>query len=162
MLVDSENEITNPEPVDLAEVAGHVVALARANATETHIAIEEKWERAGVLGDPVMLEQLARNLVENAIRHNRPGGWIRVETAAADGKGILRVSNSGDLIPDYEVPHLFEPFRRLKTGGSGGERGFGLGLSIVRAIVGAHSGQIETFALPEGGLSVTVLLPAMP
>lgn len=158
MLIDSENEITNPEVVDLADVAVHVVALARAGATRAGIEIEDQLAPAEVLGDPVMLEQLARNLVENAIRHNRSGGWIRVETTIAGCRAELRVSNSGDLIPDYEVPHLFEPFRRLNTGSPGGDRGFGLGLSIVRAIVHAHGGQIEAVALPEGGLSVTVSL----
>jgi signal transduction histidine kinase len=159
LLIDSQNEITDPERVDLGDIAEHVVAAARGSARELGIETDLKSEPAVVLGDPVMLEQLVRNLVENAIRHNHQGGWLRVETTAEAGHAMLIVCNSGDVLPEYEVPNLFEPFRRAGPPKGPGERGFGLGLSIVRAIVIAHSGQIGARPRAEGGLAVTARLP---
>ena len=113
-----------------------------------------------MLGSPVLLERLVHNLVENGVRHNlRTGGWVRVRTGEDPaGCAWLEVSNSGPVIPPYEVERLFEPFHRY-----GAERlhasGAGLGLSIVRAIAQVHHGRIATVAREEGGLTVTVRLP---
>jgi signal transduction histidine kinase len=114
---------------------------------------------AAVLGDALLLERLVRNLVDNAIRHNvGAGGWVRLQTATGDWARLV-VSNSGPLVPRYDIPSLFEPFRR-----AGGERvgvngSTGLGLSIVRAIVRAHAGVVIAEPGDEGGLVITVSLP---
>ncbi|WP_406300564.1 sensor histidine kinase [Embleya sp. NBC_00888] len=111
----------------------------------------------------MLLERLVQNLVENGIRHNTPeGGWVRVTSRTdADGSAIVEVTNTGPAVPKYEVPSLFEPFRRL-----GAERlatrapGAGLGLSIVRAVARAHGGEVHAEPREGGGLTVTVTLPA--
>jgi len=113
-----------------------------------------------VAGNPVLLERLVQNLVENGVRHNLPAnGWVQVRSfARPDGWAVVEVSNSGPVIPRYEVPGLFEPFRRYNA-----ERvhspGAGLGLSIVRAIAKAHGGDVLAEARDEGGLFVRVTLP---
>jgi hypothetical protein len=86
------------------------------------------------------------NLVENAVRHNRPGGWVEVDTGRAGPLVVVRVANGGPHPPD-QVATLFEPFRRLGADRTGSDRGAGLGLSIVKAVAAAH-----------GGLEVTVEL----
>ena len=112
-----------------------------------------------MVGDPSLLERLAGNLIENAVRYNHLHGriWVRTETDGEQAR--LVVGNTGFEVEQADVPGLFEPFRR---GGRErtGARGSGLGLSIVRAVCDAHGGSVGAVALAEGGLEVTVTLPA--
>jgi signal transduction histidine kinase len=108
----------------------------------------------------VLLERVAGNLVENAVRHNVAGGWLEVCTGTADGLARLQVSSSGAEIPGDRVAELFEPFRRGPVARTADTPGSGLGLSIVRAIVQAHGGRVWAEPVSGGGLTVTVELPA--
>jgi signal transduction histidine kinase len=160
MLVDSENAVTELSPVDLAEVAAHVLDLAAPAATEAGVTVQPPaLSAAPTLGDPVLLERLVHNLVENAVRHNAAGGWLSVSTGVADGRGVLVVTNTGPVVPRYEIESLFQPFRRMAERPGGPERGFGLGLSIVRAIARAHGGRASAEPRDGGGLVVQVTLP---
>ncbi|MFI6819202.1 sensor histidine kinase [Nonomuraea sp. NPDC050328] len=166
ILADSENEVTERHPVDLDDVAGTVL-VTTAGEGPVKVSSADLAE-APVAGDPYLLERLVQNLVENAIRHNvrEAGAWLSVRTWTEDGLAMLEVANSGPVIPRYEVAALFQPFRRLQDNrppaGDGGERGFGLGLSIVRAIADAHAGTVRAEPRDGGGLVVTVSLPRRP
>ncbi|MEK9519550.1 ATP-binding protein [Streptomyces venezuelae] len=146
LLARSERGLAEREDVPLGEIAA------------------EEWADAYVAGDGglvrgsrVLLGQLARNLVANAVAHNLPGGTVEVRAEA----GVLTVTNTGPVVPPDEVAGLFEPFRR----GEGRDRmgpGAGLGLSIVRSIAAAHGGGVRAVARGAGeggGLVVTVTLP---
>lgn len=112
-----------------------------------------------VAGSTVLLRQLIQNLVQNAVQHNVAGGWVRV-TVSSGGEGVLlRVANTGDQVAAADVERLLEPFARGKQRVGGARRG--LGLSIVRAIVARHGGQLSLQANPGGGLLVEVRLPAV-
>jgi signal transduction histidine kinase len=154
-LADSENEVTERVGLDLAEVARHVV-----DQTASDVPVRCALAPAPTAGDPVLLERLTQNLVENAVRHNVDGGWVQVTTSTADGRALLTVDNTGPVVPAYEVETLFQPFRRLRAERTGRGRGFGLGLSIVRAVARAHGGQVRAVPREGGGLTVTVTLPA--
>ncbi|ADB29663.1 histidine kinase [Kribbella flavida DSM 17836] len=154
MLADSENEVTDRVPVDLAEVAAQV-ALG-----DTPLEIRRDLRPAPTTGDPVLLERLAQNLVENATRHNVPGGWLSIATTRRGDRVVLTVSNTGEEIPAYEIESLFQPFRRRASVTADGDRGFGLGLSIVRAVARSHGGDAAARPRPGGGLTVEVSLPA--
>ncbi|GAA2381795.1 sensor histidine kinase [Dactylosporangium salmoneum] len=114
---------------------------------------------ATVVGDPGLLERLAGNLIENAVRYNHLAGRIWVRTGTDDTLAWLVVGNTGFEVEPTDLPALFEPFRR---GGRErtGARGTGLGLSIIRAVCEAHGGGVSAVALDGGGLEVTVSLPA--
>lgn len=121
-----------------------------------------------VSGDPFLLERLVQNLLENAIQYNLAAhGWVRIHTETKVDGVALVVENTGPIVPAFEVPGLFEPFRRLAAtdrlagGGRGGiVRGAGLGLSIVRSVANAHNGQVEARPREGGGLVVQVRIPA--
>lgn len=157
MLADSETEILSPSEIDLADVASHVLEHLPPHAPRTTRILDP----APCIGDPILLERLVQNLVENAVKHNVANdGWINVATSTVDGRARLTVINSGPAVPGYEMETIFQPFRRL-----GGERtsslttrGLGLGLSIVRAIATAHGGNAFAHPRPGGGLIVTVTL----
>ncbi len=113
-------------------------------------------------GDPGLLERLVANLVDNAVHHNVPGGWVRVSTGVrADGRPTLEVANSGPSVPAENTAQLLEPFRRLNGDRTSHAGGVGLGLSIVEAIATAHGADLELAARPEGGLDVLVAFPAV-
>ncbi|MFI6769724.1 sensor histidine kinase, partial [Streptomyces sp. NPDC050355] len=129
-----------------------------------------------VQGNGVLLERIALNLVQNAVRYNvavqgrgalpveggggrRVSGWVEVSTEPRPGCAVLVVANTGPVVPAYEVENLFEPFRRLRTERTGSDKGVGLGLSIVRSVVRAHDGSITAEPREGGGLTMRVVLP---
>jgi len=158
-LAGSERGIDRAEPFDLAEVAQEVTA-GMAAALIGDVRIDAKLAAAPAEGDPRLAESLVANLVGNALRHNVPDGWASIATSTVAGRAVVRVSNSGPVIPPTEVDRLFQPFQRL-----GDERvrrrdgGHGLGLAIVRAIAVAHGAELTARARPEGGLDIAVRFP---
>jgi signal transduction histidine kinase len=155
-LATSDQAVADPAPVDLAVVVRHVVDTAEAS---TDVDLRADTEPSPVSGDPVLLERLTQNLVRNAIAYNTCQGRVSVSCAPVRGGIRLTVTNTGPVIAAYEVPGLFEPFRRL-TDRVGSARGSGLGLSIVRSVARAHHGEVTAVPGPRGGLIVTVDLPA--
>ena len=153
-LARSEQVVTENQPVDLADVARHVTGRQAGSA----VGVTGDYRPAPVAGDPVLLERIVQNLVQNAIDYNSPGGWVAVATATHGRGAELTVCNSGPVVPAYEIPGLFEPFRRLQDRVGAG-RGAGLGLSIVRAVARAHRGSVTARPRDGGGLVVTVTLP---
>ncbi len=124
------------------------------------LVIRPELAEARAYGDPGLIAELAGNLLDNAVKYNRPHGWIAVDTHTDRNRAVLEISNSGQRIADPDLTGLLEPFRHAdqqRTGNSSG-----LGLSIVRAIVAAHDGELALRALPDGGLAVRVSLPAAP
>jgi signal transduction histidine kinase len=146
----------------LAEDALDAVAPA-VEAGALHVT--SALEPGPAVGDPVLVERLVANLVDNAVRHNVRDGWIEVHSGNRDGMAFISVANSGPFVPDNEVSSLFEPFRRYQQQSPAlpdntGPDGVGLGLSIVASVVAAHHGRVAASAQPGGGLRVLVLLPA--
>jgi len=114
----------------------------------------------GVVASRALLSRLIDNLLDNAILHNRDGGWIRVETAVSGPTALLVIENGGDVLTPEQVAELAQPFRRLGVERTGSDvAGAGLGLSIVAAIAEAHGGTLELRARADGGLRATVALP---
>ena len=158
-LARSERQLRASEPLDLAVAAADALELAAPEIGRLGLRVRRVLGAAPVAGDRALLERLVANLVENAVRHNQPGGWVEVDTGRAGPLAVVRVANAGPQIPPGQVDALFEPFRRLGTDRTGSDRGAGLGLSIVRSVATAHGGHAGAHALAEGGLEVTVELP---
>ncbi|TVL92731.1 cell wall metabolism sensor histidine kinase WalK [Streptomyces sp. SAJ15] len=160
LLARSENEIVDRKPVDLAEVALRAIEQARGEAAAKGVELRGSRKPVVVQGNGVLLERIALNLVQNAVRYNvAEGGWVEVSTEAERGEAVLVVSNTGPVVPAYEVDNLFEPFRRLRTERTGSDKGVGLGLSIARSVARAHGGRITAQPREGGGLEMRVVLP---
>jgi signal transduction histidine kinase len=163
-LATSEGGISNREPADLSEAAAASLRAARPEAGRQQLQMETSLRPAPVLGDPRLIERLAVNLLDNAVRHNTRDGTVHLTTDQQDGRAIISVTNTGPVIPPAEINRLFRPFERLATprasNGNGG--GHGIGLSIVAAIADAHDATIAAHARPEGGLRVRVSFPCQP
>lgn len=160
VLATSDQQLQVHARVDMGEVADRVLASATGQATNAGIQIRADLRPAYVRGDPALLERVAQNLVDNALRYNvAEGGWIHVTVSAVDGAARLGVQNSGPVVSRADVDTIFEPFRRLADTERVGS-GAGLGLSIVRSVAAAHGGEAHAVARPEGGLTVSVTLPS--
>jgi len=156
-LASSERELDHREPVDLAQLAGHVLLTPRPDMQRNRLELATALEPAPAAGDPALIERLMANLVDNAVRYNRPGGRVEVRTASLNGHAVVSVSNTGPVVRQAETERMFEPFQRLAGGRAARADGHhGLGLSIVRAIAAAHNATVATTAQPAGGLAVTV------
>ncbi len=147
------------EPVDLAGVVAAAWQPISADAERRGLSATFHTAPAPATGDPALLERVAGNLLENAVRHNVDGGWVDVRTAVSPEWSSLRVSSSGSVVDPERVDELFESFRRGGVDRTA-HAGTGLGLAIVRAVVLAHHGTVAAEAVPGGGLAVTVHLPA--
>jgi signal transduction histidine kinase len=115
---------------------------------------------AQVTGNRVLLAQMTSNLIDNAVRHNHPGGWIRAQVTNDGPVARLLVENGGPLLDPGKVTTLAQPFQRLGGDRTGSAAGTGLGLSIAEAIAAAHGGTLHLHARPEGGLRAVIDLPA--
>jgi signal transduction histidine kinase len=148
--------------LDLAEIAANEVDLTSSEADSLGLRLELDLQPAPILGEQALLERLVGNLVENSIRHNVPDGWFSVKTRRAGDEAILTVANSGPILPPEDLERLFERFYRPDKSRSRRTGGFGLGLSIAKSVATAHGGTVQLTGLAEGGLEVTVTLPAAP
>jgi signal transduction histidine kinase len=147
------------EPVELAEVVRDAAALYADVAEEKGVAVAAR-PAAGVcaLADRNRLRQVAANLLDNAIKYTPAGGRVEMETRREAGEAVLTVRDTGAGIPPDDLPRIWE--RLYRGDRSRSERGLGLGLSLVKAVVEAHGGRVDVQSAPDRGSTFTVRLPA--
>jgi len=153
-----------PEVADLLQVAMEVAAeqvpAALAQDVEVHFEGPEDGSALRVAGNAVLVGELLGNLLDNAIRYNRPGGTVTVRVGEGMGAGpMMEVEDDGPGIPEAERGRVFERFYRLDRPGEPPRTGSGLGLAIVRALADRLGASVRLDAGAEGkGLKVTVTL----
>jgi signal transduction histidine kinase len=157
-LAVSDQGKLSTEFTDLATWAEDAIDTAAPEIGRLDLRVVAMLDPAETTGDPQLLERMIWNLVDNAVRHNEPGGWIRLRTGSSDAAVYLEIANSGPFIPDDAVPSLFEPFRRMEAR-TGVRDGVGLGLSIARSVVTAHGATVTARSQPAGGLDISVVIP---
>jgi signal transduction histidine kinase len=158
-LASSEAGTGEREPADLAAITSEALAAARPAISRLGLHVHADIQPAALDGDPLLVQQLAANLIDNAARHNMPGGDIQITTSTSHAGAVLSVSSSGQVIPAADVDRLFQPFHRLGPRPARRDGGHGLGLSIVRAIATAHAATITAQPQPGGGLAIDVTFP---
>ena len=147
----------NPRPTNLHEIVETVVDEFDATAPGRVICVAHSGEESGVW-DADRLSQVLSNLIGNALQHGAKDTPVYVEATMTDHEAVLTVVNEGAGIPEHELPHLFEPYRRSSTAVSA--RGsLGLGLYIAREVIAAHGGTIEVDSSPGKVTCFTVRLP---
>ncbi|MFD3971836.1 sensor histidine kinase [Streptomyces cyaneofuscatus] len=155
LLAVSDEGLRRRERVGLDATTATVTEALAAEAAERAVTVDVEARPVSVRGDPVLLDHLVHNLVTNALRHNHPGGTVRVRV----GPGGLEVANTGPVVDPAALPLLFEPFRRARARRHAPGEGAGLGLSIVASVARAHGGDVGATANPGGGLTARVTLP---
>jgi len=160
-LATSEAGPGRHEPADLAKVTATRLASVAAEAGCRALRVKTSLGPAPLLCDPDLITRLAANLLDNAVRHNVPGGTVEVMTTRRDGQAVLSVVNSGPVIPPGEIGRLLQPFQRLAATRTGNGDGHGLGLTIVDAIATAHDATLTAQPRAGGGLHVEVSFPVV-
>jgi len=172
-LARSQRGLDRTERVDLVAITEDVLLGRGAEAADQNVTVSctvadgamAAGPTAMLLGDARLTERLVANLVDNAVRHNVPGGWISLRVGTEQGQAVLTAANSGPVVPPGEVARLFAPFQRLgaaREAKPGRREGHGLGLSIVSAIAAAHGADLQARARPDGGLHIELRFPALP
>ena len=154
ILARNERGLSVHDEVDLATAVEDVLDSVDSGEHTLHVTLE----RAAVSGDPILVERLVANLIDNAIRHSPPAGDIWIATRTVAGLSSLTIANPGPPIEPADAARIFEPFQRLDDRAS--HDGAGLGLAIVASIAAIHGGTAAAEPLPGGGLRVAVTIPA--
>jgi signal transduction histidine kinase len=143
-------------------IVGSALADQAAAIGAMDLTVQDTSSQGGawVAGSQALLSRMVENVIDNAVCHNTPGGWIAITTTAGGGRARLVVENGGQVLDQQQVAELCQPFRRLEADRIGTDNGSGLGLSIVAAVAEAHDGTLDLRARPGGGLRVCVELPA--
>jgi signal transduction histidine kinase len=145
--------------IDLSQVFDRALDEAAVGIADRDITVRSNISRgAFIRTDPVLIERLVRNLIENAVIHNETGGWIDVDLLQSHDAVTAKITNSGPELDKATVQRLGEPFYRAPTS-SGSTPGTGLGVAIVRSIAESHGGQLNLRPRPDGGIAATVELP---
>jgi two-component system sensor histidine kinase VanS len=161
LLSRADQRAFTPEHVDLSLIAEEAVETLLPLAEGRGAAIETSGEASPTIGSPALLLQLTTNLVHNAIVHNvHQSGTVWVTTSADPKSAVLTVENTGGKLTPQLVSTLAEPFQRGSQRARVDHAGVGLGLAIVRSIAEAHDGTLTLSPRADGGLCVTVTLPA--
>jgi two-component system OmpR family sensor kinase len=145
--------------VDLRELAEQAVQDTRAAAPDREVLLHA-GPSVRVLGDPEQLRQVLSNLTRNAVIHTPSGSPIEITVAPEGEHAVLEVRDHGAGLPADAGGHLFERFWRTEGGRSRGRGGAGLGLSIVKAIVETHHGEVQAYNAAEGGAVFRVSFPS--
>ena len=147
------------EVIEVSQVLSETVENLRELAQQHHIAIQLQTEPGTVLGNRTLLERAFFNLVENAIRYNRPNGTVTIRASRETGAVRIEVTDEGIGIPQEFREQIFEPFFRVDRSRSRQLGGAGLGLSLVRAIAELHNGKVWVEAAENQGSSFFMTLP---
>lgn len=158
-LSSSEHGRGPDETVDVAALVEQAVRDRTPDAERRGIRVDSSVRPAVIPGDELLVARVVANLVDNAIHHNVPGGTVDISVRRRVGRVVVTVANTGPVVPPDQVDRLFEPFQRLHRTTDDGHHG--LGLSIVRAIAGAHDASVVAYPRPEGGLEIEVAFPVL-
>jgi len=152
--------VLQPVTVDLLGVAQRCLATMQGAGRAGQHDIRVEGDSVAVIGDPVRLEQVLDNLVDNAVKYTPPQGRVRITVAARGHDAILTVRDTGIGVPDELLPRMFELFTQGPQGPARQPGGLGVGLAIVKAIVDLHGGTVHAQSPGTGGgTTVTVRLP---
>lgn len=161
--------LPDPATMSLSDLATAALAVRSSAITARGLTVRADLNssEAWVAGSRTLVSRMVDNVVDNAIAHNEPGGWLSVSTGTQPGCARVVVENGGPVLHHEQVAQLAQPFRRLGPGGTNAGRiatsgGSGLGLSIVAAIAAAHGGALDLSARTDGGLRVVITLPLAP
>lgn len=162
-LAESTQQGLDASPVDLRTAVAQATTRLASEARTAGVSVTTE-SAIGVLsdGDPVLIDRLVTNLLQNAIRHNHAGGRAHVDVVSAPGGNLVRVSNTGPIVSAADAARLTEPFFRTRARTPQRDRvsaGMGLGLALASNIVQVHNGTLVIRPNRSGGLTVTVTFP---
>jgi signal transduction histidine kinase len=159
-LASSERGLERSEPLNLAAVAESVLLSRRQEAERHGLQIQASLVPAPISGDAELIESMVANLLDNAIRHNLPGGTIDISTSVSGRQARISVRNTGPRVVAADLERIFQPFQRRTGARTSTTDGHGLGLAIIQAITRAHGAELTAIPGEAGGLEIVVAFPS--
>jgi two-component system, OmpR family, phosphate regulon sensor histidine kinase PhoR len=160
--LESRPEPPDREPLDLTGVARHAIEVLAPRAVERNVDLRLATAAAPrVAGHRGELERLFLNLIENAIKYNRPGGEVEIRLGSDGPHAVIEVVDDGIGVPDDALERIFERFYRVDKGRARRQGGTGLGLAIVKHVARHHGGSVEVESRLGEGSTFRVRLPAV-
>ncbi|MFL6275219.1 MAG: sensor histidine kinase [Blastocatellia bacterium] len=161
--IESGKVTLETRPVRLRGVLGDVLGLAEARRGAAGVAVNvEVPDDLLVMADRARLEQILYNLIDNAIKFNRPEGRVTINTEQQNGRAMIHIEDTGVGIAAQDLPRIFERLYRADKSRSRRTEGTGLGLAIVKHLVQAHGGEISVRSELGHGSRFTFTLPLAP
>jgi signal transduction histidine kinase len=152
--------VADQSALSLADATRAAIERRASAISLVGLSVEQReCPDASVTGSEMLISRMVENVIDNAINHNQPGGWVRVTTAVEGQFARLVVENGGPVLDPDEVKDLARPFRRIGVQRTGQDEGSGLGLAIVASIAEVHGGTLDLQARSDGGLRVAITLP---
>lgn len=152
--------VQRTDRISLSALIEEVICDLEQVAHERQITLVQQAGEAVLTGSDPLLYRAVYNLVENAIKYNRPNGMVTVSARLEDGAAILRVTDTGVGIPPEQRESIFEPFVRVDKSRSRSMGGAGLGLALVRDIAEQHGGSVKIVRSSDQGTEIVLMLPA--
>ena len=159
---DQMEDRLQPQNVQLDQLCQEAVKRIAPIAGKKNIAIESNLAPFSAVGDPVKLEQVFFNIVDNAVKYTDQGGTVKVRLRPSGEWALVEISDNGIGIPQKDLPHIFDRFYRVDKARSRDTGGTGLGLSIVDKIVKMHGGRIDVTSREGEGTTFSIYLPIEP
>lgn len=145
--------------VSLNQVLAEILEYYQYVAEDKHIKLKTSCEDELYLrADPSLIRQVLGNLLDNALKYTHPGGEVRISAGLREKEVVISVSDSGIGIPEEDLPRIWERLYRCEQSRS--QKGLGLGLSLVKAVVEAHGGRVEALSTLGRGSTFAVYLPS--
>jgi two-component system, OmpR family, phosphate regulon sensor histidine kinase PhoR len=157
--IEAEKHDTPRAVIDLAAAVAGIGGDIAAVQGPGRVSVDAGGEPLPIAGEPVQIDQLVRNLVDNALKYGDPGQPVVLSVARKGTRAVLTVSDTGPGIAPEHLPHLTRRFYRTDPGRSRASGGTGLGLAIVKHIVERHRGRLDIASRPDAGTTVTVDFP---
>jgi signal transduction histidine kinase len=151
----SRSEVGVPR-TELVDLEAMIAELLRVTDLQGHTAMVS-LRPAATTGDSVLIERLLDNLLANAIRHNRAGGWVAITAGTRAGRAVVTIENTGNPVSVGDLARLSEPFEQVQPTNT--RAGPGLGLAIVKAVADAHDAGISAHVRSGGGLRIEIVFP---
>ncbi len=147
------------EEIDVAAMFNEIIALLKGMAAVKNVHIEQRLSGVRIYGDRELIYRVFFNLVENAVKYNKPRGRVDIQGCGDTSQSIVHISDTGMGIAEQDLTQIFEPFYRVEPSRSRELGGSGLGLAIAKSIVERHRGHISMESVLGRGSVVTVALP---
>ncbi len=148
-------------PVDLGALAGRLVEEVQPSLERHRLVLQAPAAPLMIEGDPLRLEQVLQNLIQNAVKYEPEGGTVTVQVAQQDGTACVAVADEGIGIPEHALPQLFSRFYRAPNVDPQQISGMGLGLYVVKEIVALHGGTVGVTSIEGQGSTFTICLPLL-
>ena len=157
--IEERRKMQERRPVYLEAVVQDVVGFMEPVLHEKQVTVHCELEKVPVWGEAGRLREVVMNLIDNAVKYNRPGGHVYVTVRSEEHRVLLVVRDTGIGIPEDKQKRVFERFYRVDASRSQTISGSGLGLAIVKHIVEQHQGRISLQSKEWEGTTITVSFP---